>query len=264
MTIELNEKTLYWSDILDKDILQELLSNFNYAHIEEIKLDHNNKCSIITYYRKVTKTLLDHEMILIPDHAIVNTNKSIYIYDRFKFELTQYQKVLDFINNHCSYIVDYLTDKNIKTVELEISEILETTSTTNQIITFCSDHLNRSSWLNNKENHEKLSPLILAAISKKFYSQNENERFYIPLSFRNIIKLNSKFDHIYNSFKENPEILLSLSENISEESLKFEKRFEFLNNNIIECSNKFTIFNQNPDLKYLNLLDKLMITNQEF
>lgn len=245
--------TFKWSDLFSVESLQNFISELRYIQIVDIQIDLDFQQTVINGIKTYSSSVpLEKSFELVPGEINIGKDRTLTFIKTRIFDLSNFQNILKFIENHCSYIKDFIQEQNIATINLCISKNIRHSNDKESIVIKLNDYQLMKVWLDSEYNYETISPFILAATIQNFYQQNEKsfnmDSLPVLLRIKNNIKyVNSLLDtnvNLLKDYKIKPEIDICVRNGRS---------FEFLNNEIFQTQN-FNTYEQNMDIKFLSYI----------
>ncbi len=245
--------TFKWSDLFVVDSLQNFIAELRYIQITDIQIDADFQQTVINGIKTYSSsTPLEKQFELVPGEVNIGKDRTFNFSKTRMFELSNFQNILKFIEIHCSYIKDFIQEQNITTVNLCVSKNIRHSNDKEGIIIKLNDYQLTKSWLEREDNHEMISPFILAAVIQNFYQQNKSV-FNIE-SLPVVSRIKSNIQHVNSLINGNINLLKDYK--IKPEidiCVKNGRNFEFLNNIIFQTQN-FNTYEQNMDIKFLSYI----------
>jgi hypothetical protein len=246
-------KIINWHELYDPVYLKNILNQLHNMNVQEVQIDNESEFSLIEGQDKYV-SVYSSSFILIPNKVSITNKKTLNYIDVEIINLSNYPHILSFIKQHAQFIDDFIQDQNIKTVEISYSE---------NISNYDKEHLheilnalqNVKNWLH-KSNNEELTPLVLAALMKKFYRQEDVETFKFKMSsVLSRIKTNIVF--VNSLLNKNIDILKKYSINYNADQCveigPTSTEFGFISNKMFKTP-YFEMYRQNLDLKFLSYI----------
>jgi hypothetical protein len=245
-------RDITWASLYYKYTLEQFLQNIKHSTIKSTQIEIESEQTIVTFDTAYSSQDMNTSFTLVPDEVIIEKNKNISFNKLQTFNLVDFPQLLKFVETHCSYIFDFITDQKIENVTISTMKLARHADNFDTLF-YKLDEFQRIKTLL-ETNCIELQPLVFAALIKNFYQQNSEPLTTRESSiFNQIYMCNEKINTLFNA---NIEMVVNYNINpYTDQCIKNGNTFEFLDNFILQTNN-FHLYEQNLDLKFLSFISQ--------